>query len=208
MSGAGTTDARGGLALGGSAASTSLDLHLDQRTLINGGDATLAGSPTDGWVAWLFLASGAAWSNGPGTTFAFAGSEARVEPNSGTPAGGSFVNRGTLSKPAAGAAAIDVPYSDTASATLDVTAGTLALGGGGTAASTAGLRVGAGATLEFTGGTFVVAAGSGALRGRRIRPVRGGTVHDAGSYAVAGLTTISRGTLDYAGAAAGTARGP
>ena len=141
MSGAGTTDARGGLALGGSAASTTYDLPLDQRTLINGGDATLAGSPTDGWIARLYLASGATFVNGPGATFAFAGSEARVEPNFGTPAGGSFVNRGTLSKPAAGAAAIDVPYSDTASATLDVTAGTLALGGGGTAASTAGLRV-------------------------------------------------------------------
>ena len=122
-------------------------------------------------------------------------SDAQIFNNGGSPAGGAFVNAGTLSKTGGtGTSAIGVTLTDTGP--IQATSGTLGLWGGGTTSGAATLTAGAGADLDFHGGTFAVAAGS-SLSGAGTMSFSGATVTVAGSYNVAGQTSVSGGTVDF-----------
>ncbi|MFI5456725.1 MAG: hypothetical protein ACHRXM_14860, partial [Isosphaerales bacterium] len=94
MSGTGTTNANGGLTMGGVGANDQM--FLTGRTLNNAGAATLSEN-TANTSYGLLLGSGAAFDNEAGASFAFA-TGAEIINSGGTPAGGTFVNAGTLSK--------------------------------------------------------------------------------------------------------------
>ena len=100
MSGTGTTNANGGLTLG--AAGTTDQETLDGRTLNNFGAATLAAVNVS---YGLLLSSGATFDNKPGASFTFT-TDASILSNGGSPAGGTFINEGTLSKTGGSASSV------------------------------------------------------------------------------------------------------
>ncbi len=190
---AGTTVAEGGLTLGDQAGDQEI---LDQRTLENAGAATLAGYASNYGMAFL---DGATFDNLAGASFAFV-TDALISGNGGTPAGGTFVNAGTLSKTGGtGTSTIGSGITLNNTGTIDAESGTLSLAGGGTLGGSGALTADSGATLGFGGGTFTVAATSG-IFGAGSANFSGGTTTDAGPYDIATATIVSGGTANLQGA--------
>ena len=184
MSGSGTTNADGGLTMG--ASGTSDEMFLDERTLNNAGAATLDG-------IGLFISSGATFDNESGASLRLNGN-ASIFNEGGTPAGGTVVNGGTLTKTGAtDESDIRVAFSDTG--TVQVLSGTLSLQGGGSVTGSGELTAAAGAELDFNAGSFTTAAGT-SITGAGVISFSGGTVVVGGSYDVTGTTSVSNGEAD------------
>ena len=172
----------------------------------------------------LFLAAGATFDNKPGASFAFI-TDASILDHGGTPAGGTFINEGTLSKTGGTGTStrVGVPLNDTGSGTIQANSGTLSLQGGGTfsgighagggARRHARLRRGDVTPWRRRHGT--VLSGTGAVTHhrrhrstsrparrpspRRRSPVSGGTIGGAGTLTVSGPMTWTGGTMSGTG---------
>jgi hypothetical protein len=131
MSGAGLTQANGGLAFSG-----SQGVVLDGRTLDNRGTATWTGTGS------ISLRDGAVFDNLPGATF-----DVRTDASFAGSVDGSFVNEGTFRK-SAGSRTTSVDAAFTNTGTVDIATGGLNLTGGLTNFSVA--------TDTLTGGTYHV----------------------------------------------------
>ena len=192
MSGTGTTLASGGLTMGDAGAASQM--FLDGRTLKNAGAATLSENAANGSYG-LFLGSVP-----PSTTkrasFAFA-TETAIFTSGGTPAGGTFLNAGTLSKTGGtGTSVVTSGITLIDTGTIQAFSGTLSLRGGGTISGAATLTAATGATLEFGGGVFTAAAGT-SITGAGVVSISGGTVTESGIYNVGGTTLVNGGEVDF-----------
>ena len=199
MSGTGTTDAQGGLTLGGTVANTTYSEVLTGWTLNNYGTATLAGTYND---SGLYLGGGAVLDNEAGASFSIA-DNTPIWADGGSPGGGTVANQGTFAKTTGSGTSIisdnydggAVAFNQSGTGTVAAQSGTLALNGGGSITGTAsGLSASAGATLAFGGGTFNIATttvgGSGTVA------VTGAAVAvDGGLTGATGTLAISSGTL-------------
>ena len=207
MSGSGVTNAEGGLTLGMATGGGNFGDFLTQRTLNNAGSAVIERTPT-GSYTYLYLSSGALFDNQPGASFAFANDSTYVQSNGGTPAGGTFLDEGSVTKAGTTGASVfssGVTLNVTGTGTVAVNSDELSIQGGGTDSTASPMTIAAAATLDFGGGTYTFAASSGISGvGAGLASFSGGTVNDAGSFNVAGTTVIPGGTLNYSGAAAAT----
>ena len=193
MSGTGTTIANGGLTLG--AAATNTQMFLDKRTLNNFGTATLIENSNS---FGLLLSSGATFHNEPGASFSFL-SDSSITSNGGSPAGGTFVNDGTLSKTTGtGTSNIGNGITLTDTGAIQISTGTLSLRGGGTLSATATLTAATGTVLDFNGGTYIVPAGASISGvGNAVVSFTGASVTINGTYSVPGLTSVTNGEVDF-----------
>src|SRR5271166_2288772 len=207
MSGSGVTNAEGGLTLGIATGGGNFQDFLTQRTLNNAGAAVIERTPTGSYTN-LYLTSGALFDNQPGASFAFANDSTYVLSNGGTPAGGTFLDEGSVTKAGSTGSSFfgsGVTFNVTGAGTVAVNSGELAIQGGGTDSTASPITVAAAGTLDFGGGTYAIAASSGISGvGAGVASFSGGTVNDAGSYNVTGTTVTLGGTLNYSGAAAAT----
>ena len=205
ISGSGVTNAEGGLTLGMATGGGSFQDFLNQRTLNNAGAAVIQKSPT-GSYTYLYLASGALFDNQPGASFAFANDSTYVQSNGGTPAGGTFLDEGSVTKAGTTGASVfssDVTFNVTGTGTVAVNSGELSIQGGGTDSTASPMTIAAAATLDFGGGTYTFAASSGISGvGAGVASFSGGTVNDAGGYSVAGTTSATGGTANLTGSIA------
>ena len=191
MSGTGTTSTDGGLTLG---SATSYDqMFLTGQTLDNFGAATLSDPNNTNYG--LFLGSGATLDNEAGASFAFA-TNTYIISSGGSPAGGTFVNAGTLSSTGGtGTSVIESGITLNDSGMIQASTGTLSLQGGGTFTGTANLTAAAGADLDFGGGTYTAPAGS-SFSGAGTISFSSGTVTVDGTYDVSGSTIARGGTAN------------
>ena len=131
MSGTGTTDANGGLdhrRPRGGRPGVPRPAHAQQRRRRHPGRLLLSYG--------LYLSSGATFDNEPGASFAFV-TDASIQSDGGTPAGGTFVNEGTLSKTGGtGTSTIGGGVTLTDTGTIEADTGTLSLQGGGSLGGT------------------------------------------------------------------------
>ena len=129
MSGSGITSAKGGLTLGGTAATTYYAMYLDQRTFNNSGAAQFrSSSSAGGYYTNLYLSSGALFDNTSTGSLIFTSDYTNFQSNGGTPSGGTFQNDGSLTKQGtSGSSAIGsgITFNDIGSASLSVSSGTL-----------------------------------------------------------------------------------
>ncbi len=164
MSGTGTTNADGGLTIGGTADQHHYEEYLSGWTLDNYGAATLAGTYDN---SGLFFTGGAALNNEAGASFSII-NDRRSGPTAARPAGGTINEPGDLRQDrrhrqqrrghvttTAGAVAFD----QSGSGTVAAESGTLTSNGGGTFSGRASQPISAAADhAGLHGGTFTIAA--------------------------------------------------
>jgi hypothetical protein len=185
LTGAGITQANGGITLNGASRS------------LNGG--TLNNAGTANWTAGDFdSGNGAIFNNRPGATFntTFGGTFSYNQGGAVT----QFNNEGTFNKnTSVSTTAFTTVFHNSGAVNINV--GTLSLSGGGTHAGA--FNIANGATLNFSNGAHDLNAGS-MLTGPGTVQVGGGTMNfNAGSFTPAG-TTVSGGTANFNAAAANT----
>jgi len=187
MSGAGSTNANGGLDLSGAVAK-----NLSQRTLNNAAAATWTGAGTIGG------GQGSTINNLAGALFQVQTDADFINAFGGAAA---FANSGTLRKSVtAGQTDLQTiwAFNNAATGIVDVQTGTLSLQVGGT--STGNFTTAAGATLRFGGGTYNLNAGS-TVTGAGTVDFSAGTTNVSGSYAPTGTTVTGSGVMNVNGAA-------
>ena len=196
ITGASSIEAKAGLALGFATGTSASTLNLSGgRSLIN--DAAAAGA-ANGIALTLNVSGGSTITNKAGATFTFT-SNGSIVNNGGSPAGGTFVNQGTLgSNGGAGTTTIGIPITNTG--TIQAQTGTFVIGAGSTFSSTSQLASSAGAILNFAAGTYAIPAGA-TVSGAGGFLVNGATITEAGTYNLTGLTQIDSGELDFNAAA-------
>jgi hypothetical protein len=185
MTGPGRTRANGGLIIGRPSGGLPT---LNGRTVDNAGTATWMG------FGGFLLTNAAVFNNLAGATFIMQESAA-VTMSGATPS--QFNNAGTFRKLAGSGTTAFAPQFNN-SGTVDVLGGTLTLNGGG--AGDGRFTVAAGAALNFGGGTFTLGVDS-AITGPGAVTFSGAAAtltNVRGVYNVAGSTTISGGTVDFA----------
>ena len=207
-SGSGVTNANGGLTIGGSD-NASYDEYLDGRTLNNSGAATLAINPSYGGA--LHFLDGATSNNLAGASFAFA-ADASIVNNGGTPYGGTFINKGTLSKTGGMATSTIGIALDALGGAITVKTGTVSLTGGGELGGTFSLT----GPLSLDYGSFTVDSGmsesgtgtvgltnaTATVNGNATLSnfaQSGGSLTGAGALTVSGLTTWTGGSESGSG---------
>ncbi len=176
MSGAGVTNANGGLSIDGSFS------YLDTRTLNIGGTASLTGSAS-ALIGYLYLSNGATVNVKNSGTFDSGWSanyDNYVALYTGTNV--AFNNDGTFTRSVGtGTTHVSIPFNNTNMVTVH--AGTLSLTGGGTESGS--FQVSSGAALEIGGSGTTFAAGS-SLSGQ-------------GNINITGTATITAPLLNYSG---------
>ncbi len=194
-SGAGITNANGGLTIGDSD-NAAYQEFLDGRTLNNRGAATLAVNPSEGGA--LYFLDGATFNNMAGASFSFI-TDVSIVDNYGTPDGGTFINAGTLAKTGGtGTSALDSGVTLNNTGTIEVDSGTLSLRGGGTISGSSTLTAYSGADLDFGYGSYTAPSGSSiGGSGTGTISFTGATVAINGTYSVAEVTSISAGEVDF-----------
>jgi len=188
ISGAGVTNANGGLAINGS------NKYLDGRTLNNAGSAV--------WTAgYIYMSNGAAFNNLAAGTFdgQVADRSLYWYTGSSQPAfnnAGSFVR--TIST--AGLTLDGVAFNNTGS--LSVQTGTMNLAGGGT--GNGSFTAAATASLVFGGGTHVLGGG---FSGAGTVNFSADTITAGGTYSLSGNTLFSGATVSFSNTATVTGLG-
>jgi hypothetical protein len=180
LSGTGTTEADGGIAISG-----ANDKHLNGRTLINVATATVTGT------GGVEVVNNAVFWNLAGSALDFQ-NDAKFGTFSIFDVRGTLINDGTIQKSAgSGVTHLDLaPLNNRG--TVDAQSGTLDLSGGGLSSGT--FLTEPGATLEFGGSSHYLTAGS-SVRGAGNVLFGSESFNDlfitlAGSYAVGGTTTL------------------
>jgi hypothetical protein len=193
-SGAGTTNAEGGLVIGNENLA-GYGEYLDQRTLNNFGTATLDSS---GYGYGLYVSSGGTIDNEVRASFAFV-SDTSINDDGGSPSGGTFENTGVFSKTGGtSTSTIYIAFSSTAGV-LDITTGIISLAGGGDLGGDSTI-VG---SLNLAGGTFTLDDGLD-VSGTGTVNLTGGTTTVAGiatlsNFSQSGGTLTGGGTLTVTG---------
>ena len=192
MSGTGTTVLDGSSAFGTTGTAASYET-LSGRTLNVFGAATVGYNPSYGGNGFV-LSGGATLDVESGGTLSFI-TDTGIGVSGTNP--GTFIVAGTLAKTAGtGTSVVSVAISD--SGVISAATGVLSLRGGGMVSGSSTFSASAGADLDFNGGTFTAPAGSSiGGGGTGTISVGSGLVSVAGTYAVAGATSIYGGELDF-----------
>jgi uncharacterized iron-regulated membrane protein len=207
MSGKGTTNAQGGLAIGAADGNHHLQV-LDARTVNASGPITWAGQFGDRLVA----RHASAFNVLAGATFSVPGGNGLVWTND--TGDSTFTNAGTVTVAAgAGTTEIDVAFTDHSQGSVQVTSGTLLLAGGGSDASSisgaGSVEFGGGRTFNesgrynVTGGTTVVNATANFLAGARVQAVGPLSVASGGTLNFSTGSTITTPSLALTNAGGG-----
>ena len=188
MNGSGTTQANGGIQLGGVPPNqfVSYSMYLDGRTLNNaaGQTATFLGDRT-----YLYTSNGAQINNAG--TF-LAQNNTFIGYGGGSPS--KFNNSGVFTRDT-GTGTITMGLSFNNSGVVNVQTGQLTLAGGDGGSTTGDFTISSDATLSFQGG-FSLGATSDIAGAGNVSFSDGSTIVD-GTYDIGGITTAAGGTVDF-----------
>ena len=160
-----------------------------------------------GSYTYLFFVNGALFDNQPGASFAFADDSTYVQSNGGTPAGGTFLNEGTLTKAGTNGSTAysdfgsSITFNSTSPGTIAVNSGELTFEGGGTISTTSPITAASGASLEFYTGSYTFPVGATFSGAGTLQLDGSATLTNPTSTTIAdGLATnFSGGTITGAG---------
>ena len=192
ISGTGSVEAKAGLTLGFSTGNTASTINLSGgASLINDATANIA---ANGAGVTFNVADGSSITNKSTGTFNFQSSSSIVN-NGGSPAGGTFVNQGTLETSGTNVSTtIGIPITNTNA--IQAAAGSLVIGAGGSFSSASNFSAASGAKIGFTSGTFSIPSGA-TFSGAGGLLVNGATITYGGGFSATGLVEIDSGGIDF-----------